>query len=265
MKRLRDKMYHWETDPPAPVWDRVRAALDEGETSSHFPRRLYELETEPPADAWATLASSLDADTPAAPVVPLRSTRIRWIRYAAAIVLIAVAGFGIRFLMPGKQAELAVAPTAPVVKTPEPTIKPSNNLPALGEHATNDSLKNATATTSLPARRLSLPENELQFASDANQAYTDELNKHLYVYEEHQPRIAQNYVMLMMPDGSFIRISKKWSHLLCCVAGEETNTACDMQLKAWQDQMAESPVAPAPGNFIDLLELVNSVSEGTQL
>lgn len=267
MKRLRDKMYDWEANPPAPVWDRVRAALDESESAARFPNRLHEFEAEPPANAWAAIAASLDAEpaeieTPA-PVVTIRRSRTQWMRYAAAILILAVAGFGIRFLTMDDQSTLAELPALPTSKAAVPEVKPTNNLPALGEHASNDSLKNSLAN-SATHRRFSSRE-ELQFASEANQDYSDEMDKNLYVYEDHQPRIAEKYVTLMTPEGSFIRMSKKWSHLLCCIAGEDPNAACNMQLKAWQDQLAESPIAPAPGNFMDLLDLVNSVSEGTQL
>ncbi|MCR6721469.1 MAG: hypothetical protein NVV59_14560 [Chitinophagaceae bacterium] len=270
MKRLRDKLYNWEENSPTHVWDRVRAALDESESSAHFPNKLREYEVAPPASAWSAVAAGLDAEVaetePAAPVVTIRRARVQWMRYAAAIVILAFVGFGIRFLTMDKETSLAEVPAVPTTQATAkaPEEKQTNNLPPLGEHAKNDSLRTELAAVPNPTRRYSANDN-LQFASEANLEYARELENNIYFEEVYQPRIAEKYVTLITPEGSFIRMSKKWSDLLCCIAGEDPNAACNIQLKAWQDQLAESPVTPAPGSFMDILDLVNSVSEGTQL
>lgn len=270
MKRLRDKLYNWEENSPAHIWDRVRAALDESESSAHFPNKLREYEVAPPATAWSAIAAGLDAEVAetetTTPVVTIRRARTQWLRYAAAITILAFVGFGIRFFTMDKETSLAEVPVVPTkaAAAAVPEERPTNNLPALGEHAINDSLRTQLAVAPTPPRRYSANDN-LQFASEANQEYAAELENNIYLEEDYQPRIAEKYVTLMTPDGSFIRMSKKWSHLLCCIAGEDPNAACNIQLKAWQDQLAESPVTPAPGSFMDILDLVNSVSEGTQL
>lgn len=271
MKHLRDKMYNWESDPPPSTWDRVRAALDESELASSFPSKLREMELAAPAGAWSAIESELNesdaAAAPAAPVVVMRS-RMRWMRYAAAVLVLAAIGLGIRYFSTGQEDTLAVTPP-PVPADTNTAIasepKPTNNLPTPGAHVNDDSLRNMLASVETPVRRVTPGNEEVRFASEANRAYAEELESSFYIDEDHRPRIAENYVTLLTPDGSFIRMSKKWSDLLCCIAGEDPNAACNMQIKAWQDQLAESPVAPAPGNFMDLLELVLSVSEGTQL
>ncbi len=91
------------------------------------------------------------------------------------------------------------------------------------------------------------------------------LSQSIYAYADHIPDISERYVMLMTPDGNIIRMSKKWSELLCCVSGEDQDAGCKDQLKKWQEKMAASSLAPSPGNFMDILGLVNSLDENNDL
>lgn len=94
---------------------------------------------------------------------------------------------------------------------------------------------------------------------------SEDLSQTLYAYADHIPTLADRYVMLMTPDGNIIRMSKKWSDLLCCVSGEEQDADCKDQLKKWQQKIASSELAPSPGNFMDILGLVNSLNESNGL
>ncbi len=82
----------------------------------------------------------------------------------------------------------------------------------------------------------------------------------VYAYNELSPtNIADRYVMLMTPNG-IVRMSKKLGNLVCCVSGQEQDEDCKDQLKKWQEKIACSPVAPSPGNFMDILSLVSSLN-----
>ncbi len=269
MKSLRDKMNNWEAPPPAHAWERISRALDESEMEATYPARLRSLELEAPENAWQGIAAQLGspAETESKPaVVPLRRTRMAWLRIAAAAAVLLLAVWGTRnwWLPTGEALD---SPPALVV-TPAPNSpKPNNNLPAPGPHVfESDSLRSALASTPKNTHRADLyAGSDLQYAAAANAEYAEELSKAIYVFEDPAKNRAEKYVTLLTPEGSFIRVSKKWSHLLCCITGEEKNAVCDKQVKAWQDQMASSPVTPAPGNFMDLLDLVNSLSEGASL
>jgi hypothetical protein len=103
--------------------------------------------------------------------------------------------------------------------------------------------------------------SQINYISNADK----ELSQSIYAYEDHVPTIAERYVMLMTPDGNIIRMSKKWSELVCCVAGEDQDKDCKDQIKKWQEKIATSSLAPSPGNFMDILNLVNSLNEGSEL
>jgi hypothetical protein len=58
-----------------------------------------------------------------------------------------------------------------------------------------------------------------------------------------------------------VRISKKLSDLFCCVSGEEQDENCTNQLKQWREKIAASPFNPSPDNFMDILDLINSLQD----
>lgn len=271
MKLLRDKLLNWEATPPPTAWDRICTALDESEIQANFPAQLREMETVPPASTWSNIVAEMDAAPTTDSAVPTIAGRSRfsvWMRYAAAAAILVFTVWGINELIQNNSVTPDINSTASGPSGPPAAMKPNNNLPVAGPHvAANDSamqlesLAGNNRSQTRPSRGAAV-----QFAAQAaNEEYAEEISKAIYVYEDIQPLMADKYVTLLTPDGSFIRLSKRWSHMLCCIAGEEATDDCDTQLKAWQDQMAASPVTPAPGSFMDILDLVNSVSDGRQL
>ena len=90
MSSLQERLYNQEQVPPARVWDKINAALDESHIDDEFPTKLYNAEVLPPAQVWDKIAGSLDA-----PVVPMQRNRSGFFRYAAAAVLIGIIVLGI--------------------------------------------------------------------------------------------------------------------------------------------------------------------------
>ncbi len=58
--RLQNKMYNFEVMPPAAVWEKITAELDESELSQQFPSRLHTIEIVPPVRVWQSIAAALD-------------------------------------------------------------------------------------------------------------------------------------------------------------------------------------------------------------
>ncbi|HEX7847663.1 MAG TPA: anti-sigma factor domain-containing protein, partial [Chitinophagaceae bacterium] len=73
--------------------------------------------------------------------------------------------------------------------------------------------------------------------------------------------MANRYVMLMTPDGHFIRISKKLGPLVCCVSGEEADEDCNNQMKKWREKLASPSAGTSSGNFLELLHLIHNFKE----
>lgn len=271
MNSLRDKMRNYEVPPPAGVWDRVAAALDEAEQGSNFVTALQQMEATPPPAAWKNISSSLETGATEMPAVRSVYRRLpQIVRYAAAVVLLLLATtYGVmRLTSDVEESEAPIVSNPPSVSKDSPGTRPVNPNDAVAA--------NPTAAPSTDVRTQAEPasrEAAVHFARNtrSNSAAVAETlpasqaARAIYTYNDHVPKIADRYITLLTPDGSFIRMAKKWGNLLCCVAGEEQDMDCKNQLKAWQDKLAESSILSAPGNFMDIVTLVNSLNDDTQL
>jgi hypothetical protein len=273
MSSLKDKIYNYEVTPPAGTWDKIAIDLDEAELANKFPDKLYNIEATPPAGSWEKVNASLNpASNPVA--IPLLKRIAPFLRYAAAAIFIGAIAWGIIKLTAGSGDKLNT--TAQTLINTD-SSKSSKDKPTVIEEiqtakidtdrddAALEESKNMVAKLDHPvktiARKLSAGLNQVSSRDNLD----TELSQSIYAYEDHVPNLADRYVMLMTPDGNIIRMSKKWSDLLCCVSGEEQDPECKDQLKKWQQKMATSSLAPSPGNFMDILGLVNSLNENTEL
>jgi len=84
-----------EINPSSKVWNSVAAALDSG-VGLNFPNKLYNLEVKPPVDSWQKISIALDEEK-ALPGIPAKR-KIPYIKYAVAASLLALVGFGIKWL-----------------------------------------------------------------------------------------------------------------------------------------------------------------------
>lgn len=273
MNSLKDKMNNYEVTPPANSWEKIAVALDEAHISDQFPSRIYNMKVVPPASAWEKIEPSLNKTTDTPFIAPVRRLS-PWLRYAAAAVLVGIVALGItRFTMTNN----TVKNSAQVGETKDSST-PLNNLNIAGSTTDADSdqkskqeivvEKNKTtlAKASSPVKRgqRNAPVS-VHRRTNAADGTNEDLTQTLYAYTDHIPAVADRYVMFMTPDGNIIRMSKKWSELLCCVSGEEQDADCKDQLKKWQQKIASSELAPSPGNFMDILGLVNSLDENNGL
>jgi hypothetical protein len=271
MNSLQNKMSLFEVTPPAGVWEKITSALDESSLENEFPTRLYNMELSPPPATWENINSSLQESE--APVIPLRKSISTFSRYAAAAVLIGVAAYGIikwtNTRPATKSTEIVKMGSSKDTKNPAKTttnagseteITSSQETPDRTErnHAMFAQLdpQVKTRTRKIPNPTITYPSNEYE------EFFNNQYSNPIYAYEDVVPNMADRYIMLMTPEGNFIRMSKKLENLVCCVSGEEQDEDCKSQLKKWQQKMASSPLATSPGNFLDILTLVGSLDDG---
>lgn len=258
MSSLQDKMYNYEVAPPKNAWEKITAALDESHIDNEFPAKLYNTETIPPASAWDKIISSLEEEH--AKVIPIPRKSFPLFRYAAAVVVIGVIAFGIVKWTGGKSnsGEL-VNGKKPAAPANENITEPIENNVA-DNNTANENIQPeeeniSIAHTDQPkAPRIKKIKNNYQISDYIEPAEA------IYAYNEHTPNLAERYIMLMTPNG-IVRMSKKLGNIVCCVAGEDQDDDCKDQLKKWQEKIAASPIAPAPGNFMDIFSLVSSLDE----
>lgn len=301
MSSLHDKMYNHEVTPPANAWEKIAASLNESEIENEFPTRLYSHEVSPPVNTWEKITSTLDDQhefparlynmevappagvwekidsslPPAAETLaPVRKLN-PFLRYAAAAIFIGVVAYGIINMTIGNNSKENNAAGIAVAKDSNTSSK---IVTVDGSKQTQAAISNAKEDEALDKNKTliarlgkSLKKATRTITSSAISNRTEEevmdpgLSQSIYAYADHIPDISERYVMLMTPDGNIIRMSKKWSDLLCCVSGEDQDAGCKDQLKKWQEKMAASSLAPSPGNFMDILGLVNSLDENNGL
>jgi len=300
MSSLHDKMYNHEVTPPANAWEKIAAALDESEIENEFPTRLHNHEVSPPVNTWGKITAALDEPhefptrlynieiTPPAGIwekidsslphaagtlAPVRKMN-PFLRYAAAAVFIGVVAYGIINMAIGNNGDDGNTAVITIAEDSNTAAKIITNSPKQAQVATanakeDDALeKSKTLIARLDKSLKKVPRTITSSAlsNRSEEEVMDQgLSQSIYAYADHIPDISERYVMLMTPDGNIIRMSKKWSDLLCCVSGEDQDAGCKDQLKKWQEKMAASSLAPSPGNFMDILGLVNSLDENNDL
>ena len=272
MSSLKHKMTNYEVVPPAQVWDNIAASLDESESGQSFPSRLHDMQVNPPAAAWINIENELSGAE--APVIPMKKRVAPWIKYAAAAVLIGILGisyFQYYHLTKGSSqvnspTNIASAEPKKSDVVPAPPTE-NNNLPGVNTDETTTDNRAVIAQIEQPSHN---PEHRSTHRASAVTSYasndaSDYAGNPLYAYADYTlPDVADRYIMLMTPQGTIIRMSKKLGNLVCCVSGEEQDADCKSQLKKWQEKLAASPAAP--GNFLDIVNMVNSLDDnGTEL
>ena len=251
-----------EAPPPSGVWDRISAELDESAIGSPFSNKLKSLAVTPPASAWENIESQLgNADAVTPPSV--RSTP--WLKYAAAAAVLAALAWGSTLVFNGKKNagnEVVVNKPAIVPPVEIKNTTPQTDQPAKEETVTidEDEKRNDAALEASKGTyaKLNTPKrNKIRNAAGFHFA----LDNPDPIVSPESMDPANRYIVLMTPDGNFIRMAKKWNHLLCCVTGEEQDAECTDQLKKWKDKMANSSQTASPGNFGDIMDLLKTLQD----
>jgi hypothetical protein len=278
MSSLKDKMYNYEMTPPANTWEKVSTALDELQESNDFSKKIQNIEITPPKDVWEKISSGLDDVI----IIPIERNKklSTFLRYAAAaVVLIGLITFGAIKFSSKTSGNSEVAKKDNNASTNDSIVLPNaeTSTENLASTQTDEQRDDAALEESKKTyAKLDLSENskqkirnslmmkpaELISSSNSDRNYPEVcFPDDLRITLANSPRVntSERYVMLMTPDGNIIRMSKKWADLLCCVSGEDEDEACKDQLKKWREKIANAPVAPSPGNFMDILSLVESL------
>jgi hypothetical protein len=279
--KFPSKLYGLAIPPPAGAWQKIAMALDATLPAGKVAEKLLSHEVAPPAAVWNKIKTSLDAGMEA--TVPERRRLSPLLRYAAAAVIVgAMAWGGVRLLnnkpeaIPVANKEEQVAPkikSAPGIKDEVATVtEPVDNttpVTTASEEARNDAALEASKKT---YARLDI--NTTSKIKQAANFYFAEpistgtprgfsITDDIPVYEP-VTKDAGRYIVLMTPEGNIIRMSKKLSNLVCCVSGEEQDAECKDQMKKWRDKMTSSSIIHSPGNFMDILSLVNSLQNDNE-
>lgn len=269
---VQHKLLNHEVTPPPGVWDKIAAELDESELHHSFPSKLYEAEVIAPTGVWNNIQAALNEDHEV--VVPKRRAIAPWLRYAAAAVVIGLIAWGGLSILNNKKSaapvasdktiqdpktniDIAVTPTNPGTVIINQAPSPDKTDEARNDAALEAS-KKTFAKLDIPvnSHRLKNIASSYSFASTVETGPADN-----YISERDPADLSDRYIVLMTPDGHFVRMAKKLSNMVCCVSGEEQDKECVDQMSRWKEKMACSPTGHSTGSFLDILNLIKSLDD----
>jgi hypothetical protein len=259
--------------PPPTALKNIFSALDK-ESIPAYATALYEMEVAPPAAAWAGIKKNLDIAQEAA--IPEHRRFAPFIKYAAAATVAGLLFWGGIQFFSGKKADSNMASTtttdtiAPAHAAPSANAEMATNLPSAEEIQNEDAALEASkqvyakldAETIKKKRTVQYDTYNLEVdPSITVQSRSLDIAETAIPNADEQLATTDKYIVLMTPDGNFIRMSKKMGDMVCCVSGEEQDENCTDQMSKWRKQIADHPKALSPGNFLDIIGLVNSLQE----
>ncbi len=309
-----NKMYNFEVPPPAGVWEKIAAELDESALSEQFPSRLYNsmaippphiwnsiannldesmfvndyadklanIEITPPAAAWNKIKTSLDTGYEA--ITPVRRTISPFIKYAAAAAILGFIAWGGIKLFNSDTRNSVVVNENPKNGVNAETISPITNeiaadentetpeIALLKEEIRNDAALEASKKT-FAKLDVAVTQSKIKKAADFffvsdDYDYTPsgtprgfDVNTTTVLPDPPAINKANRYIVLMTPDGNIIRMSKKFSDIICCISGEELDNDCTDQLKKWREKIANPSTPHSSGNFMGILSLLDAMQE----
>ena len=250
---LQNKLFHFETDPPKEVWDKITDALDAD--TAEFPQRLFQYEEQPPATIWSKIEAGLEETEPAIKVVPITRFKkpVRYIAAAASIVAVIF----LATLFTNKKTG-----TASVINGPETvTTNQSSILPLDKPAVVEDTNQSATNTASLS---LSTDEEEkdtqVRKRSLASILPRNILHS-ISFSKDFIPRIAEKkelldfselnkYMVYSDGEGMTMKMPKKLFSLVNCKDGDDS---CKERIKRLQQTMATSMATTDFGGVLEIL------------
>ena len=273
--KIQHKLLELEVIPPSSLWQKLEEELNQASGDKTVSTKFDQLEIAVPAAAWHNIAAALEpapemdltAKLREAAVVPPPSVWMRIekslsspaiikrarTRYAAAAVLAGLLFSAAYFLsFSSNERSAASNKEADLIKK---EIKKDNALPVVSEEQLNDRAleqsKHTYASVNIDRKKIS------RIASAYKFAVAEEITPPT---ETGNTDINDRYIVLMTPEGNFIRVSKKLGDLVCCVSGEEEDRSCKEQVGKWQKQLACADILHA-GNFGDILSLVSELQQ----
>ena len=263
MDSIKNKLFDYEVNPPAGSWDKIAAVLDTESLTDRYPAILHEMEVNPAPHNWEKINQALQGETieKTETVIPKTRRSIPIWRYAAAAAILAAISITL-LKWGGSQSK---PENLEALKTVEqlPSDLAKNSTPAIVQSPEPVAVNPVPAESEVPKKLIAQNNRTNKTVQPTDNNKQRSISTALYTYEDVVPSVADRYVMLLTPDGNFIRMSKKWSNMICCVSGEEQDEDCKDQLKKWQEKLAQSSMTS--GNFMDILDLVSSLNESSEL
>ena len=269
-------LHNLEVAPPATAWQNIAATLDESALVNDYAGRLAGISVVPPVAAWNKIKTSLEAEYEAA--APKYRRFSPFLKYAAAAAIIGFLAWGSIEFFNNKNGDTTVAKQGTFqTKENAEMLSSSQTLSAADE---NIGLTNVAASIEEARNDAALEQSKKTYAKldiAVTRSKIKNAANFFFVADEYEPtgtrgldiepieppsiNLSNRYIMLMTPDGNIIRMSKKFTDMVCCVSGEDEDAACRDQIKKWREKIICSPACHTAGSFMNMLDLVEALED----
>lgn len=249
---FQKKLFQYQATPPAHTWNEIADALDQEKPA--FAARLFRFQVRPAKEIWSRINAALSEGGTPHRVVLLRRKALL---YAAAAVLIVLAGFGIYLMAPADKAQATTsAATLPVLRAQD-RAEPITEItqPAEVREAGNETTESPVASNTLKKRNLTrkLAARLLPIDRKAVVPTLNAAKKELALPAINMVNAARDdrYMIATATDGKVVRLPKKAYAAFACV--EVTDLACREKIATMQSRMATASLTTDFAGFLDLL------------
>ncbi len=289
--KWENELYNHEVSPPDHVWNRISHDLDN--EFLIFKHKLYNAEATPPDNSWNNIRRMLDGH-------PETGGIKKWLRIAAAAVLVGISFFTINYFITGSNpTDKATADneSVPAQVSKDKVSQPNdndagNNTKALKITpliASSARIKKSRPTSAGNAGYDLYKEDEAYSAPpvssipDDNTAITDRYSlEHAAVRQIRNLKgeikedvslldLPNSYFLMTGPNGQSVRVSSKFRNTIQYLNSSGNEELLDVilresqywrnQFKAWKDQVGHSTFIPSAENFMDIAELMKLLQE----
>ncbi|HWR33378.1 MAG TPA: hypothetical protein VN451_07630 [Chitinophagaceae bacterium] len=274
--RVQHKLLAYEVIPPPVIWDKITAELNTPESYQIFPSTLYNAEVTPPISTWNKIQITLNAEREAA--TPVRKSYLPFLRFGAAAIFIGLVAWGGIQLLNKKSGNIEIAAKEEVTPFTKdsgasiPLVSPEKNKANSNaftviidpDEAKNDAALEASKRTFAKLDISPVNRKLKNIAAAYRFAFSEQTDIYPVTISQSAASPAVNadrYIMVLNPEGNNVRISKKLSHLVCCVSGDDETRDCKDQMSIWREKIACSTLGHSTGGFLDILNLLNSYQE----
>lgn len=253
-KHLHHKLFHYHTQPPADVWNKINLALDE-KTDQPFSERLHQYEVTAPTFMWNMIAASLNEND--TQVIPLTKRYVKPLRYSAvAAALIGIAVL-VSLLINKKSVseEVTLFPAIKLeVSPPLSSATKEKQADRFTENsANNDRSDRVSSNNKKTFIKKALPLYSYTAVSDLTEL-TNHVVTHNYPIET--SIVLDRYIIFSKSSGDAFRLSRKLYHLFAC---SDTDENCKEKIEIMQQKMAD-PTLMASADFSGILDLIRNMN-----
>ena len=286
---LQKRLYEMEVDPPAEVWNRLSAVLDEINSDNKLSEKIYGAAATPGYNSWEKIKNVLDEDA-ASSVTKTRIFNFRRLAVAAIFIGIIVSAY---FLFFNKQNEsTGITTVEPPVKKAESVVTGNNenkvapptsiNLTPIATTDKQQKLNPAVKPGSVKIQTTNPSLNKVNedgpvlLASIGDEVQNkDHLGDKIFkepIDDLSMVASNSNYVSIVSADGRLVKIPSHLAGLapyLQQKPGEsdyldilfEESVYWKDKFKEWREKLAQSPVTPSFDNFFDIIGLLKTIQE----